>query len=280
MSELSPGPGRGQELSEFSFETPSVNERGEIIARQQGSVRFFTEALGGGVTLEMVLLPGGMFPMGSRAGLGYDDERPQHMVRVGSFLLGKFTVTQEQWLAVMDKALPYRSKGDKKPADRISWELAEDFCRRLSKNSGRAYRLPAEAEWEYACRAGTSGPFSFGETLTTDLVNYVGEHTYRSEPKGVYRHGSIEVGSLPPNAFGLYEMHGNVWEWCADAWHENYDGAPADGSAWDDLPRAQRTLRGGCWHDTPELCRSAARLKSLPEEGEDFFGFRVALSSL
>jgi formylglycine-generating enzyme required for sulfatase activity len=164
--------------------------------------------------------------------------------------------------------------------DRVSWYDAREFCERLSERTGRVYRLPSEAEWEYACRARTTTPFYFGETITTDLANYVGEHIYRSEPKGIYRHETTEVGSFPPNAFGLYDMHGNVWEWCADAWHDNYVGAPADGSVWESRSGSQRVLRGGCWHDPPGLCRSAARLKHVPHEGEDFFGFRVALASL
>jgi formylglycine-generating enzyme required for sulfatase activity len=179
----------------------------------------------------------------------------------------------------MGKLLPCRSQGDPHPADRISWKAAVEFCQRLSKITGHVYRLPAEAEWEYACRAGTASAFSCGSTITTSLANYVGEYSYRLEPKGVYRHGSTPVGTFPPNGFGLYEMHGNVWEWCADAWHEDYTGAPADGSAWEEQRAAFRVLRGGCWHDPPDLCRSAARLKSPPVDGEDFFGVRVVLAS-
>jgi formylglycine-generating enzyme required for sulfatase activity len=148
-------------------------------------------------------------------------------------------------------------------------------ARRLSKKAGRTYRLPSEAEWEYACRAGTAGAFCFGPTLTTDLANYVGEHTFGLEPKGLYRHETTSVGSFPANAFGVYDMHGNVWEWCADAWHEDYSDAPADGSAWKRGGASQRVLRGGGWHDPPDLCRSAARLKFEPSDAEDFVGFRV-----
>ncbi|MBN1877274.1 MAG: formylglycine-generating enzyme family protein, partial [Anaerolineae bacterium] len=119
-----------------------------------------------------------------------------------------------------------------------------------------------------------------GPTLTTDLANYVGIHTYLDEPEGIYRHVTTDVGSFPPNAFGLYDMHGNVWEWCADAWHDDYMGAPTDGSVWEQTSATYRVLRGGCWHDPPTLCRSAARLKYTPNDGEDYFGFRVALASL
>jgi formylglycine-generating enzyme required for sulfatase activity len=262
----------------FEFEVLTVNTLGEVTERQTRTARQFTQHLEGGVLLEMVAIPGGIFRMGSRSGQGYADEHPQHIVSVSPLWVGKYPVTQEQWEAVMDWASPYRGKGAKRPVDRVSWEHAMMFCKRLSKQIGRAYRLPSEAEWEYACRAGTGSPFSCGETITTDLANYVGEHTYRSESKGVYRHGTTEVGSFPPNPFGLYDMHGNVWEWCADTWHDDYSGAPVDGSVWENRGNSLHVLRGGCWHDPPDLCRSAARLKQMATEGEDFFGFRVASS--
>lgn len=262
----------------FEFEVMTVNGMGEITERQRHAAREFIESLGDGVFLEMVEIPPGTFMMGSKAGEGYDDERPQHWVRVASFLMAKYAVTQEQWAVVMSWTPPYRCQGARRPADRVSWDAAREFCQRLAQQTGRRYRLPSEAEWEYACRAGTTTPFYFGETLTTDLANYVGEHVYRAGPKGIYRHETSEVGSFPPNAFGLHDMHGNVWEWCADAWHDDYVGAPADGKAWEGRAGAPRALRGGGWHDPPDLCRSAARLKALPQEGEDFFGFRVALA--
>lgn len=139
--------------------------------------------------------------------------------------------------------------------------------------------MPAEAEWEYACRAGTRTPFYFGETITTELANFVGEHHYQSESKGIYRHESTDAGSFPPNASGLHDMHGNVWEWCADDWHDDYSGSPIDGKAWiGGKSTADKVMRGGSWHEPPENCRSAARLKMNEKEAEDFFGFRVALT--
>jgi formylglycine-generating enzyme required for sulfatase activity len=265
---------------EFEFEVVTVNARGEVTQRQTHKARQFVEELADGVTLEMIAIPEGRFSMGSRAGLGYDDEHPQHSVAVESFFMGKYPVTQEQWESVMEQAPPYRCQGPTRPVDRVCWYDAVEFCERLSEKTGRAYRLPGEAEWEYACRAGTTTPFYCGGTITTDLANYVGEHIYRLEPAGVYRHVTTDVGSFPPNAFGLYDMHGNVWEWCADAWHDDYTGAPTDGSTWESRAASHRVLRGGCWHDPPDLCRSAARLKHTPSEGEDYFGFRVALTSL
>ena len=259
---------------EFEFETVTVNQRGEIIERKTCRAQQFTQSLGNGPVLEMVIIPGGTFLMGSREGDGYDDERPQHHVRLASFFMSKYPVSQEQWQAVIKWSPPYRCKGLERPVDRVSWNGAWEFCERLSKKTGRVYRLPSEAEWEYACRAGATTPFYWGETITTDLANYVGEHTYRAEPKGVYRHETTEVGIFPPNAFGLYDMHGNVWEWCADAGHDNYIGAPTDGSAWEH-GGTWRVARGGGWHDPPGLCRSAARLKLDPAEGEDYVEFRV-----
>jgi formylglycine-generating enzyme required for sulfatase activity len=267
-------------LQEFTFEVVTVDTFGVITARQTHNAKQYGENLSEGVSLDMVVIPGGNFFMGTRQGKGYDDEIPQHRVSVPSFLLSKVPVTQEQWQTVMDWNPPYRCIGNRRPVDRVSWHDAIEFCVHLSEKTGRQYRLPSEAEWEYACRGGTSTPFNVGKTITTDIANYVGEHTFASEPKGIYRHVTTDVGSFPPNAYGLYDMHGNVWEWCADAWHDNYVGAPTDGRAWESGEHDLRVLRGGCWHDPPDLCRSAARLKAMSRENEDYFSFRVALSSL
>jgi formylglycine-generating enzyme required for sulfatase activity len=265
---------------ECAFEVVTVDGSGEVVGRETRTAALYVERLGGGISLGLVGIPGGAFLMGSLRSQGYDDERPQHSVRLPAFLLGRCPVTQEQWRAVMGRLPPCRCGGATRPVDRVSWNDARTFCVRLSQRTGRAYRLPAEAEWEYACRAQTTTPFHFGETITTALANYVGEYTYASEPRGIYRHETTDVGSFPPNAFGLYDMHGNVWEWCADAWHDDYTGAPLDGSVWEGRAGSPRVLRGGCWHDPPGLCRSATRLKAIPQEGEDYFGFRVALSDL
>jgi formylglycine-generating enzyme required for sulfatase activity len=180
----------------------------------------------------------------------------------------------------MDWTPPYRCKGARRPADRVDWDSAREFCAQLSKKTRCSYRLPSEAQWEYACRAGTTTPFYCGLTLTTDFANYVGYHLYLEEPPGVYRHETTEVDSFLPNAFGLYDMHGNVWEWCADAWHDDYTGAPVDGSVWDSRRAGYRVLRGGSWHDPPGICRCAARLKFKAADGDDCVGFRVALTAV
>ena len=154
--------------------------------------------------------------------------------------MSKYPITQEQWRSVAGlpqvkrelKLDPSRFKGDILPVEQVSWLDALEFCRRLSNQAGREYRLPSESEWEYACRAGTTTPFHYGETITTELVNYNGEYPYCDAPKGENRKKTTPVGQFPANAFGLYDMHGNVWEWCADDWHDSYEGAPKDGSVW------------------------------------------------
>ena len=168
--------------------------------------------------LEMVLVPGGAFLMGSPRGQGYPDEQPQHYVQTWPFWMSRSPITQEQWQAVMG-TLPCRFKGPKLPVDTVSWIEANRFCEKLSSRTRHRIHLPSEAQWEYACRAGANTAFSYGPTLTSDLANYNGEFTYQNEPKGIYRHTTTPGGTFPPNAFGLYDLHGNLWEWCLDVWH-------------------------------------------------------------
>ncbi|MBE9118687.1 SUMF1/EgtB/PvdO family nonheme iron enzyme [Lusitaniella coriacea LEGE 07157] len=275
----------------FEFEVITVNERGEEIRREPGQAKFFSEDLGNGVALEMVAIPGGEFWMGSPEGeerySGYDGrEEPQHKVTLKPFFLGKTPITQAQWEAVMGNN-PSRFKGKNRPVEKVSWYDATKFCEKLSEKTGRKYRLPSEAQWEFSCRAGTTTPFHFGETITTDLANYCGkdrtEHgwkgTYANEPQGIYREETTPVGSFPPNAFGLYDMHGNVWEWCADHWHENYKGAPSDKTIWlNSNKNNKRLLRGGSWGFNPEDCRCAVRVRFSPGNDDLDFGFRVEVA--
>jgi formylglycine-generating enzyme required for sulfatase activity len=203
----------------------------------------------------MVAIPGGTFLMGSPESEPErsDRESPQHTVTIQPFFMGKFPVTQAQWQVVASlpkvnidlKSDPSYFKGANRPVEQVFRDNAVEFCRRLSKATGREYRLPSEAEWEYACRAGTTTPFHFGETITTDLANYDGDSTYGSGSKGQSREQTTDVGSFPANAFGLHDMHGNLLEWCQDTWHKNYNGAPTDGSAWVDENANERILRGG-----------------------------------
>ncbi len=229
----------------------------------QGEADYYTEDLGDGVKLDMISIPGGSFMMGAPETEleSRNSERPQHKVNVPTFFMGRYPITQEQWQAIMDNN-PSEFKGDKRPVERVSWDEAKEFCDRLSQKTNREYRLPTEAEWEYACRAGTKTPFHYGETITTELANYNGNYVYGAGVKGLYRKETTEVGEFPANEFGLCDMHGNVWEWCKDDWHENYeDGedAPTDGRAWVSGKSNTKVVRGGSWSSTPGDCRSATR---------------------
>ncbi|WP_293127106.1 bifunctional serine/threonine-protein kinase/formylglycine-generating enzyme family protein [Microcoleus sp. bin38.metabat.b11b12b14.051] len=278
-------------LKTVQFETVTVNSKGEITKRSQSQAQVFTETIANGITLEMMAIPGGRFVMGSpnTEAQRSNDEGPQRTVNVAPFFMGKYEVTQTQWRAVAGlptvkidlKANPSNFKGDDLPVEQVSWNDAIEFCARLSQLTGRNYRLPSEAEWEYACRAGTTTPFYFGETITTDLVNYEGSSPYGSAPKGTYREKTTAVGSFPPNSFGLYYMHGNVFEWCQDIWHDNYNGAPTDGSAWESGGDSKnRVLRGGSWLIDAVNCRAAYRGNHSPDNrGSYSFGFRVVCAA-
>jgi formylglycine-generating enzyme required for sulfatase activity len=217
----------------------------------------------------------------------YRAEGPAHQVTVESFYMGKYEVTQAQWRAVarlpkissdLDSD-PSHFKGGSLPVEQVSWEDAIEFCARLSRATGRAYRLPTEAEWEYACRAGTTTPFAFGQTITPQLVNYDGNRPYAQAPRGRSRETTAPVGFMGvANGFGLFDMHGNVWEWCLDYWHENYDGAPTDGRSWKTAgDTGDRVLRGGSWYLIATYCRSAYRFKYSPDSRYIGIGFRVVL---
>ena len=173
---------------------------------------------------------------------------------------------------------PSEFKGEKRPVENVSWYDAVKFCQKLSQKTGKTYHLLSEAQWEYACRAGTTSPFYFGDTIRQDLVNYDPNYSYGSggsTPKGVYRQQTTDVRCFPPNAFGLYDMHGNVWEWCA--WHANYQGALSEGRVWDYInnDNSYQMLRGGSWFNKPRNCRSAIRFYRPPDHSNGAFGFRV-----
>jgi formylglycine-generating enzyme required for sulfatase activity len=284
----------GDALYSLEFETVQVNEEGEIIHRKQGRALAFREPLATDVGLEMVAIPSGKFMMGSPESEPdrYEDESPQHAVTVQPFFIGKYPVTQNQWRTIastspIERELnpsPSDFKGDNRPVENVSWEEAVEFCQRLSLKTGRDYRLPTEAEWEYACRAGSTTPFHFGETITIDLANYRGvddedldwSGSYGKGTKGIYRQETTFVDTFPPNAFGLYDMHGNVWEWCLDHWHNSYQDAPVDGSTWiSNDNNAERVVRGGSWDNNPRYCRSAPRYNITPVNRSSNLGFRV-----
>ncbi|NJR14922.1 MAG: SUMF1/EgtB/PvdO family nonheme iron enzyme [Calothrix sp. CSU_2_0] len=269
-------------LQTLNFETVTVDSKGTINNRRKLNAKYLAEDLGNGVTLDMVQIPGGTFTMGSpESEVGRSkDESPQRQVQVPSFFMGRYTVTQAQYQAIMGNN-PASFKGANRPVEQVSWDDGVEFCKKISQQTGRNYRLPSEAEWEYACRAGTTTPFYFGETITTDLVNYNGTVTpYGSAPKGVYRKETTEVGKFPPNAFGLCDMHGNVWEWCQDVWNDNYSQAPTDGSArLSGNDNQRKLLRGGSWSSYPENCRSAYRFNDTRVNRFIYNGFRVVLFS-
>lgn len=270
----------------FKFEMVKVNAQGDIIDRKTSEAEFFSEDLGNGVALDMVSIPGGSFTMGSPNSEDKRDDRegPQRTVTVQPFFMGKYVVTQAQWQAISAlpqikqplEASPMNFKGPNLPIETVSWDESVEFCARLSQMKGKTYRLPSEAEWEYACRAGTDTPFHFGETLTTQVANYNGKSFYSGVSKGVYRKKPSEVGSFLANEFGLYEMHGNVWEWCKDYGHNTYEGAPQDGSAWlTQNETDSRVKRGGSWDDDSGVARSAARSDNPPNTHDYSIGFRV-----
>lgn len=293
-----------EQIEKNPIDQIGVNDK-IVIKRLQRQAEYFVEDLGAGVGLEMVLIPGGSFMMGSPEDEleRRDDESPQHEVNIKPFCMGKYPITQEQWTAVAAlpqvkielKPDPSYFKGSDRPVEEVSWYEAVEFCDRLTHHTKRQYRLPSEAEWEYACRAGTTTPFHFGETITTDLANYDGTDdkdrswsgSYGRGPKGIYRQETTPVGSFKvANAFGLFDMHGNVWEWCADHWHSNYEGAPIDGIAWIDQEQDEndnvshsRVMRGGSWYHYPVNCRSAYRNNNDEGGCGNNYGFRVVCAA-
>ncbi|MEH2190351.1 MAG: SUMF1/EgtB/PvdO family nonheme iron enzyme [Nostoc sp.] len=275
-----------------------IQELETIIKTETKEAEFYTEKLGDSVELEMLKIPDGYFTMGAPENEedSNNDERPQHQVIVPAFFMGKYPVTQAEWREVavlpqVNRELdpdPSNFKSANRPVEQVCWYDAVEFCDRLSQYTGKSYRLPSEAEWEYACRAGTTTPFHFGETITSELANYRATETYGAGVKGTYREETTPVGSFGvANAFGLYDMHGNVWEWCLDDSHSSYEGAPTDGSPWfhsknDNLYQKQGSsvLRGGSWYDDPRSCRSAYRYNvSTRVNHFNAFGFRIVCAA-
>jgi formylglycine-generating enzyme required for sulfatase activity len=260
-----------------------------VIQRQPGQAYRYVETLPDQSSLELVAIPGGSFMMGSPEDEleHQNDESPQREVTLAPFLMGRYPITQAQWRAVaslpqVERELnpdPSKFKGDSRPVEQVNWFEAMEFCARLSAHTHRTYTLPSEAQWEYACRAGTTSPFHFGETITPELANYDGNYTYADGPKGEYRQQTTPVDQFGvANAWGLAEMHGNVWEWCLDHYHDSYAGAPRDGSAWVDAEAEEdknRIRRGGSWVVNPWSCRCAYRFNCYPDFRFDFNGFRV-----
>jgi formylglycine-generating enzyme required for sulfatase activity len=302
------------ELEAISFTTARLGAD-LTIQRSAGSAWRFQEPLGPGA-LTLIQIPAGSFLMGSPEDEPerYSDEGPQHDVAIQEFLMAQTPITQAQWREVAgwqereaerwgrelelepsffqprpnSKARNFgqgrfslgedEANSDQRPVDNVSWLDAMEFCNRLSQRTGRYFSLPSEAQWEYACRAGSTMPFAFGATLTSELANYDATSSYADGPKGEYREQTTPVGMFPANAWGLHDMHGNVREWCLDHWHNSYAGAPSDGSAWLTPSASEeepRLLRGGSWDGNPRDCRSAYRNRYQPDNANNNVGFRV-----
>ncbi|MCZ8188568.1 MAG: SUMF1/EgtB/PvdO family nonheme iron enzyme, partial [Microcystis sp. LE19-338.1B] len=256
--------------SDKSVKKPPSDESVKKTPSDEPQKNTFTEQLPGGLKLAMVELPGGEFMMGSPDSDpdALDSEKPQHQVQVNSFAIGKYPVTQAQYEAVMGTNPSWFKNNPQNPVENVSWNDAQAFCQKLSQITGKTYRLPTEAEWEYACRAGTTTRFYFG-----DDANQLGDYAWYNGNSGGKTH---PVGQKKPNAWGLYDMSGNVWEWCEDNWHDSYENAPKDGSAWLTNDNDYRIPRGGSWYNYPDFCRSAYRNYSLRRDsGNIYNGFRV-----
>jgi formylglycine-generating enzyme required for sulfatase activity len=287
--------------------TAEVDKQGKIalsIIAENDLPATVIEELEDGINLEIVEVPGGEFWMGSPEGEegAYPNERPQHKVKVSPFLISRYPITQSYWWVVASSFPkveldlnpdPSQFKGDlRRPVESITWYEAVEFCQRLSrwsleKGQGYQYRLPSEAEWEHACRSVISEesiqnlkskiqnpaypPYHFGQKIDPALANYAETARGRTTPVGRFQ---------AANSYGLYDMHGNVWEWCADHWHDSYEGAPDDGSAWlSENENNYRLLRGGSWSYNPQHCRSATRHRNYPVSRTYNIGLRVVASS-
>ncbi len=278
-------------LETFSFQVTTVDKTGKTQYPHTHTAKYFPESLNHVERLDMVEITPGKFLMGSTRSEAYakGSEFPRHRVSLSSFFLSKYPITQAQWAAVAalpkvnrDLSLdPSHFQGGARPVESVSWLEATEFCDRLSKHTGRQYQLPSEAQWEYACRAGSKTPFSTGDTIISQLADYRANVTYKAESPGDYRQATMPVGSFSANGFGLHDMHGNVWEWCADGWHRNYRSAATNGRARRQVSGklAQlRTIRGGSWLDSPDKVRSASRSGYAETALNRTIGFRVMMA--
>lgn len=288
-------PAIAPQLSQFSFEmaTVTINRVGigkltkaqlQINTKQKIGRSYF-ETLGNiqgkPIGLEMVFIPAGKFQIGSLVSESErtKEESPRHVINISSFFMSRFPITQKQWKVLMDNNPAIFIGNVDRPVESVSWDDVQIFCQKLVERTGKPYRLPSESEWEYTCRAGTLTPFCFGETISANLANYNGAIPYQYAPQGISNSTTTEVGSYPANAFGLHDMHGNVWEWCEDTWHDDYDLLPKDGSAWTQGgDRSCRVVRGGSWRDPAHYCRSAKRYRNAANQGDRTTGFRLAVT--
>ena len=269
-------------LLEYQFETITLDNNAFPL-KQQKKARHFLEDLGDGTKLEMVEIPSGTFLMGANQTIekgSLFSEEPRHPVTLSTFYISKYPITQAQWQSIMSSNPSFfQYFKSNLPVEQVSWHDSVEFCQRLSARLGKQYRLPSESQWEYAARAGTSTPFAFGDLITGEIVNFNDQSPITPTTKSIYRRQTTLVGQLGfANAFGLYDMHGNVWEWCQDVYHDNYNGAPINGNAWEQGGDPnRRILRGGAWISSSAMCRSAFRENSVPDKASNTIGFRVVV---
>ena len=284
----------GNELLALAAAPPPTTPMSIGIIRSRAQNQYYEEPIAAEVLpLRMMRIPAGSFLMGSPENelARFDREGPLHEVSLPQFFMAKYTVTQAQWRAIaamrpVSRTLnpaPARFKGDRLPVEQVSWYDAVEFCNRLSRHTECTYRLPTEAEWEYACRAGAATPFHFGPTISTEVANYKGNgKAYgfdSNDLKGIFRQQTVVIDQFGiANNFGLCDMHGNVWEWCQDSWREGYDSGLA--SAKKRIARQpdqseHRVARGGSWYSPPDKCRAASRFHFLPNTSHADLGFRV-----
>lgn len=275
------------EVVTLDTENPTIQQLPTLTLRKETKeIHYVSLDLTQGIFLDMISIQGGKFKMGtpSHEQGRSKDETPEHEVNIADFFVSKYPITQSQYQAVM-KENPSCFQGENNPVENVSWFDAQKFCQQLSQLTGQKYRLLSEAEWEYACRANSTTSFCYGTTITSELANYKASFGYGVGGSGKWRQETTEVGIFPANNFGLYDVHGNVWEWCEDHWHENYLQAPSNGKPWlensnsvdEELPRV---IRGGSWDDTAYYCRSGVRLWALPSFKGGLIGFRIACDSI
>jgi formylglycine-generating enzyme required for sulfatase activity len=267
----------------YCFEAITLDSKADVVRREPREIKYIIEPIEN-QELRMVIVPAGEYGMGSSGRKAPACEKPQHRVRVSAFLMSQYPITKAQWKIVA--TLPIVNRKLKKapckgtinsPVTNVSWHDAVEFCDRLSRQTGYTYTLPTESQWEYACRAGTSTDFHFGETISAQYANYDGTRSYRLESPGIYREKPSSISEFKsPNKFGFFDMHGNVWEWCLDHWHDNYESAPSDGQAWLEAGKSIRLVRGGSWVSEPHLCRTSHRFSNNDSDNlANDIGFRV-----
>ncbi|AUC62207.1 serine/threonine protein kinase [Cyanobacterium sp. HL-69] len=284
-------------IETFEFDSVTIQEKKKLFGLVGGidkqvltkKNKFFVEYLGEGVNLEMIFIPAGTFLMGSpnTDSEKEKDETPSYRVNIFPFYMSKYPITQTQWRFVSSlpkvqrflKDSPSGFRGDNLPVEKISWYDAQEFCLRLKEYTKRSYRLPTEAEWEYACRGGSHSIFSFGNIINPQFANYDNRKNVKanSNSDDKFDRKTTPVDSFSPNGFGLYDCHGNVWEWCEDHYTPNYANKAKDGSAfYSQLSTTPRVVRGGSWSLASNYCRSAKRGSYVADSTYNFIGFRVA----